>query len=88
MRPRAAQGWGGLPANPGDGMSAAGLFQGPAVPTPPLVTCPQSLGGHMGCFPHLSPSPWMQIRFLFPSQGLGRAPVASGGLVPSAPESS
>lgn len=40
VRPRAAQGWGGLPANPGDGMGAAGLSQGPAVPTPALGHVP------------------------------------------------
>lgn len=40
VHPHTAQGWGGLPANPGDSTGAAGLSQRPAVPTPALGHVP------------------------------------------------
>lgn len=68
MPGEAPEGHGCVPAQPGLGAGSPQTWEtawaqlgapgAPLFPPPPSVTCPQFLGGHMGCFPHLSSSPW------------------------------
>ena len=55
---------------------------------PPSVTCPSSSGATWGTFSLCDPGPGLQIRFFLASQGLSRAALASGGLVPTPSEPS
>lgn len=58
------------------------------LPHPPSVTRPSSSGATWGTFSLCDPVPGLQIRLFLSSQGLSRAALASGGLVPTPSEPS
>lgn len=78
-------GLGRAPCKPGRWHERSWALPGSCCSHPcPWSRAPNSSGATWGAFHICHPVPGLQIRFLFPSQGLGRAPVASGGLVLSA----
>lgn len=82
-------GLGRAPRKPGRRHGRSWALPGSCCSHPcPRSRAPNSSGATRGAFHICHPDPGLQIRFLFPSHGLSRAPVACGGLVPSAPESS